>query len=266
MEIMPDHSVIADIDAEGTGWLTLNRPEIHNAFDEQLIAEMAEALLAFRDDSNVRAVVVAGRGKSFSAGADLNWMQRMGGYSFDENVDDAKRLAGMIRLLDEMPKPTIAAVQGPAYGGGVGLVAACDIAIAADTARFAMTEVKLGLIPAVISPHVLAAIGPRQSRRYFVTGEAFDADEALRIGLVHMVVPAASLDEAVRDMLKTLAGNGPRAIAAVKELTRAVVGRPYDDGLMQDTAERIARARASDEGRARIAAFLEKRRKPVVGR
>jgi methylglutaconyl-CoA hydratase len=221
---------------------------------------MAEALAALGGDPKVRAVVLAARGKSFSAGADLNWMRRMGGYSHEENIADAMALARLLRTLDELPKPTIARVQGPAYGGGVGLIAACDIAIAAETARFALTEVKLGLIPAVISPHVLAAIGPRQARRYFVSGEVFDADEAQRIGLVHRVVGAEDLDAAVGDMLKTLAGNGRRAMAEVKQLIRAVAGRPIDEAVMLDTAERIARARASDEGRERITQFLEKRK------
>jgi methylglutaconyl-CoA hydratase len=257
---MSERAVITEVDADGTGWLTLDRAEVHNAFDDALIARMAEALAALGDDPKVRAVVLAARGKSFSAGADLNWMRRMGGYSHEENIADAMALAGLLRTLDELPKPTIARVQGPAYGGGVGLVAACDIAIAAETARFALTEVKLGLIPAVISPHVLAAIGPRQARRYFVSGEVFDATEARRIGLVHRVVSAADLDTAVGDMLKTLSGNGRRAMAEVKQLIRAVSGRPIDEAVMRDTAERIARARASDEGRERITAFLEKRK------
>ncbi len=260
---MTEATVLRDVDDQGTGWLTLNRPDVHNAFDDVLIGRMAESLSAFRDDPNVRAVVVRGAGRSFSAGADLNWMQRMGGYTFDENVEDALGLAEMIRALDELPKPTIALVQGPAYGGGVGLVAACDMAIAAaETAKFALTEVKLGLIPAVISPHVLAAIGPRQARRYFVTGEAFDAAEAYRIGLVHQVTPAADLEQTVAGVLKELAGNGRRAMAEVKDLIRAVNGRPIDHALIRDTAERIAHARASDEGRQRITAFLEKRKAP----
>jgi methylglutaconyl-CoA hydratase len=257
---MSEEAVITEVDAEGTGWLTLDRPEVHNAFDDTLIARMAEALAALGSDPAVRAVVLAARGKSFSAGADLNWMRRMGGYSHEENIADAMGLAELLRTLDELPKPTIARVQGPAYGGGVGLVAACDITIAAETARFALTEVKLGLIPAVISPHVLAAIGPRQARRYFVSGEVFDADEAHRIGLVHRVVGEEDLDAAVGDMLKVLAGNGRRAMAEVKELIRAVTGRPIDQAVMRDTAERIATARASDEGRERITAFLEKRK------
>lgn len=258
---MPETTVLREIDAQGTGWLTLNRPDVHNAFDDSLIALMAEGLSEFRDDPSVRAVMVRGAGRSFSAGADLNWMRRMGSFSFEENVDDAMGLAEMINALDQMPKPTIALVQGPAYGGGVGLVAACDMAIAtAESAKFALTEVKLGLIPAVISPHVLAAIGPRQARRYFVTGETFDATEAHRIGLVHQVVPAADLEKTAHAVLAELSGNGRRAMAEVKDLIRAVTGRPMDHALMRDTAERIAHARASDEGRQRITAFLEKRK------
>ena len=258
---MSDRPVITDIDPDGTGWLTLDRAEVHNAFDDTLIARMEEALQALAADAQVRAVVLRSRGKSFSAGADLSWMQRMGGYSFEENVADAMALAHMLRTLNELPKPTLALVQGPALGGGVGLVAACDIAIAAaENARFALTEVRLGLIPAVISPHVLAAIGARQARRYFVTGEMFDAEEALRIGLVHRVVPAGELEAAGRAMLAVLAGNGPHAMAEVKALIRAVAGRPIDEPLMRDTALRIANARASEEGRLRIGAFLEKRK------
>ena len=260
---MSEQPILTAIDAQGTGWLTLNRPDVHNAFDDGLIARMAESIAAFREDLDVRAVVVRGAGRSFSAGADLNWMRRMGGYTFEQNVDDALGLAEMIRALDELPKPTIALVHGPAYGGGVGLVAACDMAIAAaETAKFALTEVKLGLIPAVISPHVLAAIGPRQARHYFMTGETFDAAEALRIGLVHQVAPAAELETTAREVLAMLAGNGRRAMAEVKDLIRAVTGRPIDFALMRDTAGRIAHARASDEGRERITAFLEKRKPP----
>jgi methylglutaconyl-CoA hydratase len=190
-------------------------------------------------------------------------MRRMGEAGEAENVEDALRLAELLDVLDRLPKPTVALVNGPAYGGGVGLVGACDIAIAAADTVFAMTEVRLGLIPAVISPHVLAAIGPRQARRYFVTGESFSAAEALRIGLIHEVVEADALDAAGRRMLATLAANGPRAMAEVKTLIRDVAGRPIDAALMRDTAERIARARASEEGRTRIAAFLEKRMKPA---
>lgn len=252
--------VVVTVDADGVGWLRLNRPRAHNAFDEILIERMTAALNDLASDPDVRAVAVRGSGRSFCAGADLNWMRRMGHASEADNVADAMRLAELLDTLERLPKPTVAIVHGAAYGGGVGLVAACDIAIAADVSVFAMTEVRLGLIPAVISPHVLAAIGARQARRYFVTGEAFDAAEALRIGLVHQVVAAAELDAAAHAILATLLGNGPMAMADVKELIRAVAGRPIDAALMRDTAERIARARSSAEGRARIAAFLDRHR------
>lgn len=256
-----DAAVLAEIDDEGTGWLSLNRPASHNAFDDALIAEMIAKLRTFAAADRVRAVAVRGCGRSFSAGADLNWMRRMGEATQAENVADALRLAELLETLDRLPKPTLALVNGPAYGGGVGLVAACDIAIAARSAVFAMTEVRLGLIPAVISPHVLAAIGSRQARRYFISAESFDAEEALRIGLIHDVVEPDELEAAGRRMLATLAANSVPAMAAVKTLIREVAGRTIDDGLMRDTAERIARARASADGRARIAAFLESRSK-----
>lgn len=251
--------VLVAVDGDGVGWLSLNRPRAHNAFDEIVIEQMTCALRGLAEDRNVRAVALRGNGRSFCAGADLNWMRRMGDVSEADNVADAMRLAELLETLEHMPKPTVAIVHGATYGGGVGLVAACDIAIAADVAVFAMTEVRLGLIPAVISPHVLAAIGGRQARRYFITGEAFGAAEALRIGLVHQVVGAGELDGAAHGMLATLLGNGPGAMAEVKELIRAVAGRPFDAALMRDTAERIARARSSAEGRTRIAAFLDRR-------
>ncbi len=256
---MQEERIVCTIDAQGTGWLRLNRPQVHNAFDEGLIAELTDRLSELGGRDDVRAVALSAAGRSFSAGADLEWMARLGGASFEDNVADALKLAEMLDVLNTLPKPTLAVVQGPAFGGGVGLVACCDVAIAAETARFAMTEVRLGLIPAVISPHVLAAIGARASRRYFITGEAFDAFEALRLGLVHRVVPAAELAAAADAMLATLAQNSLEAMADAKALIRDVDGRPLDAGLRRTTAERIARARASEDGRARIAKFLEKR-------
>lgn len=258
-----DAPVLAEVDEDGVGWLRLNRPRSHNAFDEILIAELTSALGRMEADTGVRAVVLTGSGRSFCAGADLNWMRRMGEAGEAENVEDALRLAELLDRLDRLPKPTLALVNGPAYGGGVGLVACCDIAIAANHAVFAMTEVRLGLIPAVISPHVLAAIGRRQARRYFVSGESFSAQEALRIGLVHEVVEAEALEREGRRILAGLAGNGPRAMAEVKTLIRDVAGRPLDAALRLDTARRIAAARGSEEGRSRIAAFLEKRARPA---
>jgi len=257
---MSDDVILVEIDGSGVGWLTLNRPATHNAFDDALIARMTEALEGLGANADVRAVVLAANGKSFSAGADLGWMRRVAEYTFEQNVDDAMGLARMLRTLDRLPKPTIARVQGAALGGGVGLVAACDIAIAADTATFALTEVKLGLVPGAISPYVIAAIGARQARRYFPTAERFDAVRALEMGLVHMIAPADGLDGAVGEVLETLAANGPQSMAAAKDLVYAIAGRPIDEDVMRESAERIARARASDEGRARVQAFLDRRR------
>jgi methylglutaconyl-CoA hydratase len=247
------------VDETGCVWLTLARVHVHNAFDERLIAALTAALTRLADDSACPAVVLAAEGRSFSAGADLDWMRRQGAASFADNVADAMALAELLRVLDELPKPTLAVVQGAAYGGGVGLVACCDVAIAAQTAKFAMTEVRLGLIPAVISPHVLAAIGARAARRYFLTGEAFGAEEALRLGLVHQVVPPDDLVAAAQAVLSTIVGNSAAAIADAKALIRAVEGRPFDAALRRETAERIARARATADAQARLAAFLARR-------
>jgi methylglutaconyl-CoA hydratase len=243
------------------GLITLNRPERHNAFDDALIQELTEALRAMEGDETVRIVVLAGAGASFCAGADLNWMKRMAGYSKDENQRDAMQLGALMRTLNNLRKPTIARVHGPAYGGGVGLVACCDIAIASHAASFALSEVKLGLIPAVISPYVVAAIGERYARRYFVSGERFDAGEAWRLGLVHDIAPDDNeMDGRLNDLVDAMLACGPVAQRESKELVRAVAGRPVTSELIQDTAERIARLRASPEGREGVAAFLEKRR------
>jgi methylglutaconyl-CoA hydratase len=246
--------------AGGVATIRLNRPALHNAFDDRLIAALTEALEAAGRDDGVRAVVLAAEGRSFSAGADLNWMRRMAGYSPAENEADARRLALLMATLDGLPKPTVARVQGSAFGGGVGLVACCDIAIAAEGAQFALTEVRLGLIPAVISPYVVGAIGARAARRYFLTAERFDAAEAHRLGLVHRVVPATELDETVAGILAALAEGGPQALCAAKELVAAVAERPVDPGMIEDTVQRIAAARAGTEGREGVAAFLEKRK------
>lgn len=249
----------------GVATLTLNRFERHNAFDDWLIAELTLELQELQADAGVRAVVLAAAGKSFSAGADLNWMQRMAGYSWEENLTDAQALAELMRTLNYLGKPTIARVQGPAYGGGVGLVACCDIAIAADTATFSLSEVKLGLIPAVISPYVVAAIGARQARRYFLTGEPFSAREARRIGLIHEVTSLDGLDEAVQRTLAELAGGGPAAIAAAKDLIDRVSRGPIDAAMIDDTAQRIATIRTGAEGREGVTAFLEKRKPRWLG-
>ncbi len=257
---MSGETIRVDVNADGAAWLLLDRPHVHNAFDDVLIDEMTGVLSALDADPGVRAVVVAATGESFSAGADLRWMRRVAGYSFAENVDDALRLAEMLRVLNTLGKPTVAVVQGPAYGGGIGLIAACDIAVAArERATFALTEVRLGLVPGTISPYVIAAIGARQARRWFLTAERFDAETAMRIGLIHLAVPAADVAATVEGLLAELAAGGIQAIAQCKSMISAVVGRPVDASLMRETAEHIARARSSDEGRSRVAAFLEKR-------
>jgi methylglutaconyl-CoA hydratase len=251
---------LESIDDDGVARLTLTRTEVHNAFNDQLIGEMTTALRGLEDDPRVRVVVLAAEGKSFSAGADLNWMQAMAGYTQEENLRDSKALAELLRTLNELAKPTIALVQGPAFGGGVGLVAACDIAIASEEASFALTEVKLGLIPAVIGPYVVAAIGQRAARRYMLTAERFSAETATYLGLVHRIVPPHDLESAGDDMARTLMRNGPQALAECKDLIFAVANRPTTPDVIADTAKRIARVRVSPEGQEGLAAFLEKRK------
>jgi methylglutaconyl-CoA hydratase len=243
------------------GLITLNRAERHNAFDDVLIGELTEAFRSMEAEDGIRVVVLSGAGKSFSAGADLTWMKRMAGFSLDENRRDAMGLAALMRTIAHFRKPTIARVHGAAYGGGVGLVACCDIAVAAQAATFSLSEAKLGLIPAVISPYVVAAIGERAARRYFLTAERFDAAEAWRLGLVHEIAAnEADLDEKVGEIVDELLLASPAAQMEAKALVRAVAGRPVTSELIQDTAERIAKMRASPEGREGVAAFLEKRR------
>jgi methylglutaconyl-CoA hydratase len=253
-------TILTEID-NGIGIITLNRAERHNAFDDVLIGELTAELARMEGDPAVRLVVLGSLGKSFCAGADLNWMRRAASYTPEEARADALNLAQLLSRLDELSKPTIARVQGPAYGGGVGLVAACDIAIATFDAQFALTEVKLGIIPAVISPYVIASIGSRKARRYMLSAERFSAAEAYRIGLVHEIVPGEEeLDEAVGEIAEALLANGPAALGECKALIRAVANRPIDEAVIHDTAERIARVRSSPEGREGMAAFLEKRK------
>lgn len=244
----------------GVGLLVLARPEVHNAFDETLIAETTRALTELERDDAVRAVVLLGAGPSFCAGADLNWMKRMAGYGHAENLADAMALAGMLRTLYHLPKPTIARVHGAAFGGGVGLVACCDIAIAAQEATFAFSEGKLGLIPATIGPYVVEAVGARMARRYFLTAERFTAAEAYRIGLVHDLALAPELDSRINEILGALFAVGPQSQAEAKALIRAIAHRPIDDQVIADTAARIAKVRASSEAKEGVAAFLGKRR------
>lgn len=256
---MSEETLIIDTATDGRATVTLNRPDVHNAFDDHLIQLLTRELEALDRDPSIRVVVLAAAGKSFSAGADLNWIKRTADYSEAENLADAKALAGLMKTLSGLSKPSVAAVQGAAYGGGVGLIACSDIAIASETTVFSLSEVKLGLIPAVISPYVIAAIGQRQAHRYMLSAERFDAREALRIGLVHQVTTAEGLEAGVDHMVETLLANGPEAMAETKKLIAAVAGRPRDDTLIADTAARIARVRGSEEGREGVAAFLEKR-------
>lgn len=246
--------------ASAVATLTLSRAHVHNAFDETLIAEATAALESLSGDSGVRALVLTGTGATFSAGADLNWMRRMATASTEENRDDALRLAKLLRLLQFFPKPTLARVNGSAYGGGVGLVACCDIAIGVEGAKFALSEVKLGLVPATIAPYVVQAIGPRQARRLFVSAESFDAAEAARIGLLHRCVSADLLDETVDRQLHFLAKGGPAAQHEAKRLALRTAGMTPESAerIDAENAELIARLRASTEGQEGLSAFLDK--------
>ena len=244
----------------GVARVTLNRPELRNAFDDALIASLRRTFIEIEKDRSIRVMVLAGNGPAFCAGADLNWMKRMAGYGYDENLADAKALAGMLAALDRLPKPTIARVHGPVFAGGTGLVAACDIAVGTPEAKFCLSEAKLGLSPATISPYVMRAMGERLARRYFLTAEVFDAHEAYRIGMLSALVPANALDPTIDELIKHLLAGGPEAHASIKTLIRAVAGRRPDDVLVAETAQRIAEIRVSPEGREGIASFLEKRK------
>ena len=246
--------------------LVLNRPQVHNAFDDTLISELTAALESLAGDAGVRALVLTGAGATFSAGADLNWMQRMATAGAEENRDDALRLAKLLRALQFFPKPTVARVNGSAYGGGVGLVACCDIAIGVEGAKFALSEVKLGLVPATIAPYVVQAIGQREARRLFVSAEIFDAAEAARIGLLHRCVAADRLDAAVDRLLHFLAKGGPAAQREAKRLALRTTGTTLESAERVDAenAELIARLRVSPEGRQGVAAFLDKRPPPWI--
>jgi methylglutaconyl-CoA hydratase len=242
--------------------ITLNRPEVHNAFDDKLIRELTIALIDLEREPNVRALVLAGSGPSFSAGADMVWMRRMAGAPEEDNRVDAQRLAELMRTLAFLGKPTVARVHGSAFGGGVGLIACCDVALASSEAKFGLTEVKLGLVPAVISPYVIDAIGARQAVRLFQTAETFDAARALAIGLVHEVVAPTELDGAVQRQLDLLAKAGPQAMREAKALAQRVAGRVEDRRrlLDEENAALIARLRVSREGQEGLSAFLDKRK------
>ena len=239
--------------------LWMNRPEVFNAFNEQLIEELARACEQIAHDASVRVLVLGGRGPHFSAGADLHWMRRAASASEQDNVQDAHRFARMLRSLATLNKPTIARVQGAAFGGGTGLAAACDMAVASSDAVFCTSEVKFGIIPAVISPYVLRAIGPRQALRYFQTAERISADRALALGLVHELAAPEQLDAAIAALIKPLLAGAPLAQAAAKDLISAIHGKPFDDNTLADTAHRIARQRRTAEAQEGMQAFFEKR-------
>ncbi|MFV8825950.1 enoyl-CoA hydratase/isomerase family protein [Thauera sp. WH-2] len=243
----------------GVATIWMNRPDVHNAFNAQLIADLTAACIVLDADDTVRAVVLAGRGKSFSAGADLNWMKAAGEASEAENFADAMKLAGMLRTLAEMKKPTIGRVHGAALGGGMGLASACDICIASDRAVFATSEVKFGIIPSAISPYVIRAIGERQAYRYFQTAERINAARAAALGLAHEAVATDELDAKVKEVVEALLQGGPKSQAAAKDLIRAVANRPVSDAVVEDTARRIASLRVTPEAKEGLAAFLDKR-------
>ncbi len=255
-----DYQTLSIAITDKVATVTLNRPELRNAFNEGAIAELALAFDELGRNELVRAIVLAANGPAFCAGADLNWMKKMAGYSHDENHADALRLADMLRTIYLCPKPTVAKVQGDCYAGGMGLVAACDVVVAAEGVNFCLSEVKLGLIPATISPYVIKAMGEQAARRYFITAERFDAAAAQRMGFAHEVVPMEALDTTVAGIVKALVSNSPHAVAQAKTLVREIVGQPVSDALLDDTARRIAEIRASSEGREGVSSFLEKRK------
>ena len=240
--------------------ITLDQSETRNAFDDVVIAELTQAFERAGSATQVRAVVLAANGPAFCAGANLNWMRRMADYSRDENMADAGRLADMLRVMAECPKPTIARVQGDVYAGGLGLVAACDMAVSVDSAWYCLSEVRIGLVPATISPYVIRAMGARAAQRYFLTAERFSAAEAHRVGLVHEVVPADALDGKVDALLKALTTASPAAVSTCKQLLRDVTGHAIDAALIARTVEGIADIRASEQGREGVQAFLQKRK------
>jgi methylglutaconyl-CoA hydratase len=261
---------------DGVARVILNRPDVRNGFNELSIAEITQAFRELGGDDSVRVIVLAARGPVFCAGADLQWMKKMAAYTHEENRADAALLAEMLRTIYECPKPVIAKVQGDCYAGGMGLVAACDIAVAAETANFCLSEVKIGLIPATISPYVIKAMGEHAAHRYFLTAEKFSAQEALRIGFVHQIVSTTAMDmlegmasaqatpdplgAAVDAIVSSLLSASPNAIKEAKRLVRDVAGMPLTDDLIADTVERIAEIRASGEGHEGVKAFLEKRK------
>ena len=240
--------------------ITLNRPDVRNAFNETMIAELTQAFGVLGADAGIRAIVLAAQGVAFCAGADLNWMKKMADYTHEENLADAAQLASMLQTIYTCPKPVVAKVQGDCYAGGMGLVAACDIVVTVDSANFCLSEVKLGLIPATISPYVIKSMGENAARRYFLTAERFSANEAQRIGFAHEVVAAEMLDAKVAELVKALVSHSPNAVKQAKTLVREVGGQEITASLIAGTVQGIAQIRASDEGREGVRSFLEKRK------
>lgn len=238
----------------------LNRPDVRNAFNDEVIAEITQAFTDLGSRPDVRCIVLEAEGSAFCAGADLNWMRRMADYSQEENLADAGKLAEMLRVIYECPKPTVARIQGDVVAGGIGLVACCDVAVSVDTAGFCLSEVKLGLIPATISPYVIRALGARASHRYFLTAERFSAQEALRLGFVHEVTSADQLDTKVSEITQALVKNSPNAVKVCKKLVQDVAGQEISQPLIMKTVQGIADIRASEQGREGVSAFLEKRK------
>jgi len=252
-------TVSTTIEPRGVARVTLDRAEKHNAFDDAMVAALRDAFDSLASADDVRVVVLASKGKNFSAGADLGWMQRMAEYDYEHNLQDARALAGMLKALHDLPQPTIARVQGAAFGGAVGLVSCCDMAVADEHASFCLSEVKIGLIPATISPYVIAAMGERAARRYFTTAERFSAAEARVIGLVSEVAGTEQLDAVLEALIAGLLQNKPLAVRAAKQLVADIAGRDITPQLIEDTCARIARIRVSGEGQAGLQAFLDKR-------
>lgn len=242
------------------GKITLNRPDVRNAFNDQLIAEITQAFTELGTRSDVRCIVLAAQGSAFCAGADLNWMRRMADYSRDDNLADAAKLAQMLHVIYACPKPTVARVQGDVYAGGMGLVACCDIAVSVESAGYCLSEVRLGLIPATISPYVIRAMGARAAHRYFLTAERFSAQEALRLGFVHEVVAESELDAKVAQLAQALASNSPNAVKVCKKLLQDVAGQEMGQPLIEMTVAGIADIRSSSEGREGVQSFLQKRK------
>ncbi|NJM42975.1 MAG: enoyl-CoA hydratase/isomerase family protein [Brachymonas sp.] len=240
--------------------VTLTRSEMRNAFNDEVIAEITQAFTQLGSREDVRVIALAAEGSAFCAGADLNWMRRMADFSREENLADAGKLAEMLRVIYECPKPTIARVQGDVYAGGMGLVAACDVAVSVESAGYCLSEVKLGLIPATISPYVIRAMGARAAHRYFLTAERFSAQEALRIGFVHEVVSADQLDAKVDEITQALVKNSPNAVKACKKLVQTIAHADISQPLIAKTVEGIADIRSSAEGREGVSAFLGKRK------